>query len=42
VLAVETEDFSLLKHSGLFSVQLQPAGSANSGTPNKPPPPEEA
>jgi hypothetical protein len=28
VAAVEAEDMSLLKHSGLFSVQLQPAGSS--------------
>ena len=27
IAAVEAEDRSLLKHSGLYSVQLQPAGS---------------
>jgi hypothetical protein len=27
IAAVEAEDFSLLKHSGLYSVQLQPAGT---------------
>lgn len=35
--AVEAEDFNLLEHSGLYSVQLQPAGATNTGTSNKPP-----
>lgn len=37
IAAVEAEDYSLLVHSGLYSVQLQPAGATNTGTTNKPP-----
>lgn len=33
VAAVEAEDYSLLVHTGLFSVQLQPPGTTNPGTP---------
>lgn len=38
IAAVRASDWSLLAHSGLFSVQLQPPGSTLSGTPAKPPP----
>ncbi len=31
ILAVESEDLSLLEHSGLYSVQLQPAGAPKQG-----------
>jgi phage portal protein BeeE len=34
VKAILADDLSLLAHSGLFSVQLQPAGSVNNGTGN--------
>lgn len=33
VAAVQTGDWSLLQHTGLFSVQLQPPGTQQSGTP---------
>lgn len=36
IAAVENDDFSLLKHSGLYSVQLQAAGSATSPAPKPP------
>lgn len=44
VKAVQAEDFSLLKHSGLYSVQLQPPGTTRRGEPVPEPvptPPEE-
>ncbi|MER7126756.1 phage portal protein [Micrococcus luteus] len=46
VAAVEAEDLSLLKHSGLFSVQLQPPGTAadqppEGGVPDPPADPAE-
>jgi phage portal protein BeeE len=36
IAAVENDDFSLLRHSGLYSVQLQAAGSATSPAPKPP------
>lgn len=33
VAAVESQDWTLLKHTGLFSVQLQPPGTSASGDP---------
>lgn len=44
VAAVQAEDFTLLKHSGLYSVQLQPPGTTRPGEPAPAPvptPPEE-
>jgi hypothetical protein len=37
VKAIDNDDMSLLEHSGLFSVQLQPAGTS---TPDPEPAPE--
>lgn len=44
VKAIESEDFSLLEHTGLFSVQLQPAGTtfSDSTTPAPSPTPTSA
>ncbi|MBM7788862.1 phage portal protein [Tenggerimyces flavus] len=41
VEAVTTGDWTRLKHSGLFSVQLQPPGTATPATPAEPPAEEE-
>lgn len=38
VAAVESEDLSLLKHSGLYSVQLQPAGTSLAAPAKEPAP----
>jgi hypothetical protein len=37
VKAVTTGDLTLLEHTGLFSVQLQPAGTKAPATPAEPP-----
>ncbi|MFI6883378.1 phage portal protein [Streptosporangium canum] len=42
VAAIEAEDLTLLKHSGLYSVQLQPPGTGSAPPPADPPGPDPA